>query len=260
LQPSDFGLPNRLSQDRLSEICDGFGISNRTAAQMRERLDLIINAMRDWMSQEPKPGGAAKDRERIDKISGRIAAALLELQGLGTEGRDALRSIAHPIGSMLSADWIRQRFPDDDVAPPPAFNSSMRSPMHSPERNPERGPPPEPEDTYPKFLFVEYRAQQTLTAILRELNSCLATPRKTLARDLGGRRPLKHRHYLILNLAALWHSIERTVLTSPNSDFAVFCQAIFEAIGWPTRGLNATIPAVLREWRYRQQKNGQLSK
>jgi hypothetical protein len=243
-----------VSQDQLLTICDGFGISNGVAAQLREYLGLIISGMRDWMSQAPKPGGHAKDRERIDKISGRIAAALSELQGLGMEGRDALRSIAHPIGRMLSADWIRQRFPDDDAAPPPPSNSSMRSAMHGPEHRPERGPPPEPEDTYPKFLFVEYRAQQTVTAVLRELHSCLAAPRKTLAADLGGRRPLKHRHYMILNLADLWHSIERKVSGSPNSEFAIFCQAIFEAIGWPTGGLNATIPVALREWRYRQQK------
>ena len=57
----------------------------------------------------------------------------------------------------------------------------------------------------------------------------------------GGRKPLRYRHFLIMNLAEMWSELGKGISTGPGSDFAAFCEVIAEYIGWPSDGMSAAI-------------------
>ena len=68
-------------------------------------------------------------------------------------------------------------------------------------------------------------------------------------RVLGGRESLEHRHIVILNLADIYKRIGKKPVGTRDSLFAVFCRAIFEAMGWPTGGLDDAIPDAINSLR-----------
>jgi hypothetical protein len=230
LRPADFPVPKRLSQEKVSEICGALGISDRHGAELKSYLDKLVSDVHRWMSEE-KAANRKGDRDRIFKIRKRITAAQHELNGLRIDGRLAVRSSSELLAHILSSDWLRYRFPDD--AP------RMREPGV---------------EVYSNYLFIRSRAFDMLQALLRDLESALASALASLKLDprtSGGRPTLKYRHHVILDLAEIWHRIRETPVGTPGSDFAIFCESIFEGMEWPTDGLDSAIPHAVKSWRNR---------
>jgi hypothetical protein len=233
LQPADFPPPKRISREKVSEICAGLGISDRHEAKLKDYLDKLVSDLRDRM--RAKAGNRRDDRDRIIKIRKRITTAQYELNGLGIYGRLAVPAAAEQLAAILSSDFLRYHFPGD--APP----RSMRQPGV---------------EVYSNYVFIRHRAPDILQALLRDLESVLASvlpPLDSLPGARGGRQPLTYRQSAILDLASFWHEIGKKVVGTPNSDFVGFCRYIFEVWGWRTDGLGRAIPNAITVFRYLQE-------
>ncbi len=252
LRPADFSPPRRLSQEKILEICGERKMSDRHAARLRDFLDKLVDYIHEWMSQE-KEADRQNDRDRIIKMHDHVAAAQYELskaKGLGMDGRLALRSIAERLADILSGDWLRYHFPSDAPSRPP--RAVRRSPRE-----------PNQDKTHSNYQFLRHRAPETLQALLRDLESALASALGALSSDRrarGGPRPLEYRDNAILNLASIWDQIGKKPVSTPGSSFAIFCELVFEAMGWPTNGLDSAIPGAVKNWLNRQKNRGRLSK
>jgi len=249
LQPADFPAPKRLSQEKVSEFCEGLGISDSHAAELKDYLDELVSYLHDWMSQE-KAANRQGDRDHIIKSHKRITEAQDELKWLGIDGRLAVRSAADRLTDIVSGDWLRYHFPGD-------------APSKTTYRVPRSTREPRLEEKYSNYEFIRHRARETLHALLRDLESVLASALTSLDSDpraRGGRQPLTYRQNVILNLASVWEGIGEKVVGTQNSDFVAFCHYIFEVWGWPTDGLDRAIPNAIKDFRNRQKNPARLRK
>jgi hypothetical protein len=244
LQPADFSPPKRVSQEKVSEICGGLGISDRHAAEVKNLLDDLVDYVLESMSQK-KAANRKGDRDRITNMRDWVEDIREQLQDMRIDGRLAVRSTAEPLADILSGDWIRHRFPND--APSKPMLGRNRPTTHQSPRVRT-----DADVTYFNYEFIRDRAPETLNALLRDLQSALASALTSLNSHpgvLGGRQPLTHRHIVIFNLANIWQQIGKKPVSTRNSDFAVFCETIFEAMGWPSDGLDSAIPDAIKSLR-----------
>jgi hypothetical protein len=252
LKHANFPPPKRFSQEKISEICEDLRISDRHTTELKSYLDYLVDHVNEWMSQE-KAVDRRSDRARIINMREYIAAAQYELtkaKGLGVDGRLAVRSIAERLADIVSGNWLRYHFSGHAPSRP------MRSIRQSP-REPGR------DETYPNYQFIRHRAPKVLQGLLQDLKSALASALTLLDSDpraRGGPHPLTYRMNVILNLANIWHQIGKTPVGTPGSDFAIFCELVFKAMGWPTDGLGSAIPDAIKDFRNRQKNTARLSK
>jgi hypothetical protein len=247
LQPADFSPPKRVSQEKVSEICEGMRISDQHAAELKSYLDDLVDYVHELMSQK-KAANRKGDRTRISNMLDRIEDIRDQLQDMRIDGRLAVRSTAERLADILSGDWISHHFPND--APSKRTLGGKRPTTHHPARVRT-----DADVTYFNYQFIRDRAPETLNALLRDLESALGSALASLDSDprvLGGRQPLTHRHIVISNLANIWQRIGKKPVSTPNSAFAVFCETIFEAMGWPRDGLDSAIPDAIKSLRNRR--------
>jgi hypothetical protein len=62
------------------------------------------------------------------------------------------------------------------------------------------------------------------------------------------------RLYFLANLARFWHELGKSVSGGPRSLFVSFCEAVSEAVGWPTEGVASAVPDAIELWRNRTSK------
>src|SRR5262249_37584726 len=111
---------------------------------------------------------------------------------MSIHGRLAVRSTAKQLADVLSGDWLRNRFPSDAPSKPMVGG---RPPMHHPARVTT-----DADIAYFNYEFVRDRAPEILNALLRDLESALASALTSLDSHpgvFGGRQPLTHRHMVI---------------------------------------------------------------
>jgi hypothetical protein len=242
LKAADFLPPKQLSQEQLSEICATLRISDRHAVQIKDFLDDLVGHIHDWMSRE-ETTNRQRDRKRIEKMRKRIAAAQDELKGLGIDGRLAVRSAAVYLADIASGDWLRCHFPGEA----PSRTSLMRGTPRGRDPDLERSN----YQLHSNYQFIRHRAPETLQALLQNLESALASALTSIVSDpraRGGRQPLTYRHHVLVNLCEIWRRIGKTPVGTRDSDFSVFCELIFEAMGWPTDALDSAIPDARKHW------------
>jgi hypothetical protein len=239
LQPEAFPLPKKLSQVDFLWICQSRGIPDGHVAWTRRALDEAVEVAANMFSQTPKKGDRRKDRGRLTKARSHIDLARRELHGLEIQGLAALKSTAKPLGDVLSSGWLNRQL----------FKSAIKFMR--------------PDEPAARYFLIERRAPQTLRALLQAVDSGLASALKALnssPRGRGGRRRLENRHHMILNLALVWHSIRKKVSGSTDSEFAIFCEAVFAGIGWPIQGLSDALPDAIKDWRDRSKEDARLGK
>jgi hypothetical protein len=56
---------------------------------------------------------------------------------------------------------------------------------------------------------------------------------------------------MLAALAEFWHRLGRRHTSGMKSKFGDFCEAVFDAIGWPTEGVNAALAEAKNLWRTR---------
>ena len=85
-----------------------------------------------------------------------------------------------------------------------------------------------------------------IAKLLADVITALEDGHRLIVRLPDGRKPLTHRAYMLAALAQLWHRLGRRPTSGANSRFGVFCEAVFEAIGWPTEGVNSALPSAIK--------------
>jgi len=237
LQPADFPLPKRLSQKQFSEICEMSKISNRHAAELKDFLDKLVSHLHDWILKD-KMANRKADRDHIIASRKRITKLRDELEWLGIDGTLAVQSTAARLADIVSGDWLRDYF-----GGPSRTTRVVPRSTRDPDRELRNW------ENRSNYYFIRGRAHETLQALLRDLDTVLASAQASLdsdSRARGGQRRLEHRHSAIVYLAKFWRDpIGKTPVGTPGSDFAIFCKSVFEAWEWPTNGLNRAIPKAL---------------
>ena len=247
LQPADFPPPKRISQEKALELCEWLGISHRHAAEVKDYLDDLVDYVHKSMSLKTAANRKG-DRDRIANIRDQVNGIREQLQDMRIDGRLAVRTTAERLADILSGDWLRNRFPND--APSKSLREGRRPPEHQPARVST-----DADIAYFNYQFIRDRAPETLDALLGDMASAFVSALTSLNSDprvLGGRQPLTHRHIVILNLANIWRKVGKKPVGTPGSVFAVFCEEIFEAMGWPTSGLDGAIPDAIKSLRNRR--------
>ena len=88
-----------------------------------------------------------------------------------------------------------------------------------------------------------------IVAVLAELARGLDDARRRIVELPDGRKPLELREYLMAALAQLWHQLGKTPTAGMRSKFGQFCENVFDAVGWPTDGVNAALSDAIATWR-----------
>jgi hypothetical protein len=100
-----------------------------------------------------------------------------------------------------------------------------------------------------RIYFATNRGGDVLVAILEELAQALDDSRRRIVELPDGRKPLESRNYLMAALAQLWHQIGKKPTPGKRSNFGLFCEDVFAAIGWPVDGVNAALADAIETWR-----------
>jgi hypothetical protein len=240
----NFQPPKRISDDQFLEACEGFGIPDEIRKSAKVYLDDLVDEFCGWMKEQGRRN-RFNDLKRIQKAQYWISLAGDKLHALDRDGRDALRySGSEPLGRMFSADWVTHHFPND-------------APTRQTERSIMRGRSGYYEGQ--KDAFIQNRAPEALKALLQDVVSRLDSAVRSL-RSPSGQRPLIYRHYFIVNLANFWQDIGKKVVSTPGSQFEIFCEYIFKAVGWPTDGLPNAISDAVKDWLHLPKNRARLSK
>ena len=256
LRAEDFNIPKMISDEDFDLLCKNSHID--PSLNTKRRLDDLVTAFIDLMSNE-RPRSFASDRKRLSDARSYIKKATAVISKLGPLGGTALTSISPFIAPMLAAHWMNERFPGDDYAPQkswvPPEDARLRPPTHQPSR--ARMYFIEEESLNARVEFVYRRPAQSVSAALDEIERGFVATLRAL--DLqpgarGGQKPLAYRHYLIINLAEIWHDMGKQVSPTENSEFITFCTGVAGLIGWPEEGMGAAIPKATKDWRNLPQK------
>jgi hypothetical protein len=135
----------------------------------------------------------------------RITKAQDELKWLRIDGRLAVRSTAARLADIVSGDWLRYHFPGKAPSRTTRFVPRSTRDPDLERRNWEK---------HSNHHFIRTRAPETLQALLRDLESVLASALTSIESDpraRGGRQPLAYRHNVIVNLATIWSLMGKTL-------------------------------------------------
>lgn len=251
LRPRDFPTPKPISELAFEDLFLEFRIRDEAhQTAVKSRLSELVKEATKW-TDKPQPR-LAVDRERLKKMRRNISRLTDELEQLGSFGRQALKSTAGYLGPMLSAEWISDRFPDDDWKPIRSriCTSALRlgrPPTHEPARGGVEHFVEELSRPM-RHQFVQVRPQETMKAILSEINRGIASA-VSLHVDLGGREPLTSRHFFIVTLIDLWNFLEMPISGGPKAQLICFCERVFEIVGWPLAGLDDAVQGAIKHWR-----------
>jgi hypothetical protein len=172
------------------------------------------------------------------------AARLLKL-AKGPAARSGLQAGGGRIGPLVSAAWLRWRFPDDPLAPRVRYWDDPAA------RSPVSGLPLDVEDLslHDRICFATSQSREVIAAVLAEIAHALDDSRRRIVELPDGRKPLESRNYLMAALAQLWHQLGKKPTPGKRSNFGQFCEDVLAAIGWPADGVNAALADAIEAWR-----------
>lgn len=238
VRAADLPPPRRVSDDDFDAICATFKVDRGKQDYMRRHLNEIVDEIAAKVRGKRLRPDRQADRERLRRIHEMIQKARAELESpMGGSAEFGLQCGVPTLVPIVTAHWFRGRL--SGVIP-------TEEEIFKDPREVEREMFPLAHD------FARERPAEFLSAVLEEVEAALMIARSFLGwvpGARGGRRPLTQRRYLIVNLAICWKALGKVPTSGPNSQFTAFCEAVFEAIGWPTTGVEAAIPDALDTWR-----------
>lgn len=246
-------LPRKISDNDFRRIVRLSKIPTTDQAWLRQSLEQLVEAFAEEVSRKRKEPTRQADTDHIDKAQKAITKARQEIRlASGPVGISALNLAAADIGALVSASWLRVRFPDDAFTPAEHLYVADDRTGRVPSRAPTRPIELDEVSLQERIAFAQHRARElimaildSITAALKEARFRIVTPRPGKKR-LGGRKPLTLRRYVLANLARIWARLGLYLVGTEGSDFAVFCDLVFTSIGWPTEGLEAALPDAIK--------------
>lgn len=240
LKARELPIPRLISEAHFEELCRPYHFSVADRRQLLGEINGILKDMGKWMRENP-PQPISKQRDCLRAAAAHIKKA----RELLNERADRfhLGFTAEPLAPMLSASWLREQFPTDELAPRAI------------------GLAPFVDDGTSRLQrkrFFEHRPVEAITAILDTIEAAFAHTLMMLGYIPGGKggpKPLQERRTFIVMLAIKWERLGKRTSTSPTSDFVAFIDNIMDAIGWPSDLNNeggAVVAAVgdaVKHWR-----------
>ena len=217
-----------------------------------EFLVECVTAFAETIANQRALPSRQADRLSIERAEREIRSAIRLLnQAKGLAAQSGLRTGVGRLGSLVSASWMRQRFPNDGHTP-----ECTTGPMTTTRAGRQHEVPLRPVDVddlslNERIFFAKRRGRDLTVAILAEIVEELEDAHRHIVQLPNGRKPLEYRNYLMAALAELWRRLGKTADSGMRSKFGAFCEAIFEALGWPTEGVNAALPDAITTWRER---------
>ena len=239
-------LPRRVDDEGFLNVCRDFGIGEDRRQEVREFLDLCVTEFGAAIAKQQAWPTRRDDRLNIERATREIRSAAQWLnRAKGPAARSGLRAAGRRVGPLVSAPWLRWRFPDDPLAPHARYANDPST------RSPVSGLPIDVEDLslQDRIFFATNRSGDVIAAVLAELARALDDARQRIVKLPDGRKPLELREYLMATLAQLWHLLGKTPTVGTSSKFGQFCENVFDAIGWPTDGVNAALSDAIVTWR-----------
>jgi hypothetical protein len=238
VRAADLEPPRQISRDDFDNICGTFKIRRQQQDEVRNLLSELVEGFGAAIVQD-RSFPALKNA--IDHLR-RAQIRLKEKKG--PAGLRALKLAGRIVAEAISDAWLRKRFPNDFVEVSPADYDPLplwplATDFLSEMENRSLG------------NRIDFMSRHGGAAINKLLSDEIAALEKGLRFIIGlpdGRRPLRHRAYMLAALAEIWRRIGRQP-KSGNSQFGSFCEALFEAIGWPTEGVKSALPDAIRLWR-----------
>jgi hypothetical protein len=250
VRAADFHPPRSISDADFETICMTFGIVGDQRQIAHEFLDECVTAFAETIADQRALPSRQADRLSIERAERGIRSAIRLLnQAKGPAAQSGLRTGVGRLGSLVSASWMRRRFPNDGHTPRvyywPHDDNSGRTPARVPAR------PVDVDDLSldERIFFAKRRGRDLTVAILAEIVEELEDAHRHIVQLPNGRKPLEYRNYLMAALAELWRRLGKRPTSGMRSKFGAFCEAIFEALGWPTEGVNAALPGAISTWR-----------
>jgi len=257
VRAKDIRPPKPITDADFEEICGAFEVPLAAKEGLRASLDALVRIFAIQIERAGQQPSLKRDAQGIKRALSQIQKAGTKFSTFGPASQIALGAIASWIGPMVSARWLRHHFPADPLVPKPKDPPELRG-----DRRRWRGEQYDIEDLslYEREGFVGDRPVETISAILHDVENSLEAALRSLrflpgAR--GGRKPLIYRRYFLVNLAEVWHELGKSVHGGPRSQFVEFCEAISEAIHWPTEGVAPDVPHAIKLWRNLSQKTAQ---
>jgi hypothetical protein len=232
----------------MREICALLRISGEGRTIVSELLGEITGAFGEQIERRRREPSRREDRQRLERLRREIVNAQHFLKRpTGPAGRVAFRAAGRMLGPLISASWLRARFPGEPLTPVPNYwpNDDFRDDGRDPARSIEI----DDLSLQDRIRFAETQAPRVLSAILDHLIKSIDQAYGRIVHLPGGRKPLEIRRFMLAALAELWHRIGRRPTTGARSQFGAFCEAIFEAMGWPTDGVNPALGDAIALWR-----------
>jgi hypothetical protein len=256
----DIKAPRHPNDEDFEEICRTFEIGKASTEGLREFLFNFVEAFANLIRSRPLSPDLPTDRDALQKALRSIRAAQKNTpKRIGSGARRGLRALGRSIGPALSARWLREQFPGDSFAPQPQVlfehhrvSQDERLPARIPSRPMTRRCDVEEMSIEARIQCVSHNPLETTRALLNLLECGLMQALEDmlhLPRARGGRRPLDHQKYGLVNLARAWHNLGRQPTSGPKSPFLAFSEAVFVAIGWPANGLASAMPRAITDWK-----------
>jgi len=250
VRTADLSPPRKIDNADFEAICGTFKIVESQHREAREFLDEIVTVFADAIAKQRALPGRRDDRLAIQRAVREIRSAADWLnRAKGTAARTGLRATGGRIGPLVSASWLRWRFPGDAHAPDVYYWPQDARSGRSPARVPARPVDVDDLSLDQRIFFATHRNRELISAILAETAEALDNARQHIVEAPDGRKPLEYRKYLMAALAELWRRLGNRPTSGMRSKFGAFCESVFEAIGWPTEGVNAALSDAIATWR-----------
>jgi hypothetical protein len=243
VRTADLSPPHKIDDADFEAICRTFEIVEGQRRKAREFLDEIVTVFADAIAKQRALPGRKDDRLAIQRAAREIRRAGDWLnRAKGPAARAGLRATGGRIGPLVSASWLRWRFPDDPDTPAVHYWPQGDVSGRSPAKVPANAVDVDDLSLDQRIFFARRRGRELILAILAETAEALDVARRRIVEAPDGRKPLEFRTYLMAALAELWRHLGNRPTSSMRSKFGAFCESVFEAIGWPTEGVNAALP------------------
>jgi len=250
VRAADLKPPCLISDDDFAALCATHKIKTSEHSAIRGFLIEVTaefgNAMRETRTLPARKA----DRLAVVRAIADLRRAQHQLQRrTGPAGAAGLRAAGRDIASAIPVSWMRRHFADDPAVPAavhwPTDDRSGRTPARVPARRMDADDLSLDE----RVGFMGRHGAEAIAALIGDIMGALENGRRAIVHLPPGRKPLEYRAYMLAALAELWYRLGRQPKSGINSQYGSFAEAVCDAIGWPSEGVNSALPDAIRLWR-----------
>jgi hypothetical protein len=250
VRATDLKPPRAIASENFDLIFRTFKIPREQQDGVRDFLADAVAVFREVITDERALPTRKADRLAVTGAIDNLGRAAHQLKRVkGPAGRRALHLSGRQIARVVSDAWLQSRFPNDFEAPSEVYPPANYNPSRLRPRDLDWLDEAENQSIANRVDFMGRRGATTILKLLSDVFTALDAGRRLIVQLPDGRKPLRHRKYMLAALAQLWSNLGRRPTSGANSHFGAFCEVVFEAIGWPTEGVNSALPSAILLWR-----------